>query len=341
MAPQLVTSGMVNPIPSPSMELFSMKSQSTRRLGALLLAAAVPFGVAVAPSGVSAAATTNEAAVQAQALPAYQTILDSTAASFANWAYAGNGGFTRNADGTITSRVGAGGGFGTLWYTPRQFGDFEMRVELRDDSPGTTRANSGIQVRFPALSAPVAGCPTTFNGVEQNNLAWIAVNCGHEIQVNDSPEGGSNDPRKTGSIYGFKDLNLAQARPTDKGVWNEMVIRVIGQHYTVIRNGVVINEYENVPGVPLEGRPLDPTSGARGLMGYVGLQAHGSAPDVETFRKVEIRDLTGVSPIEASLTSLQELLARYVAEGRIASHVAASLQERLDRAAGQISTGSE
>jgi hypothetical protein len=59
-----------------------------------------------------------------------------------------------------------------------------------------------------------------------------------------------------------------------------------------LRNGVVINEYENVPGVFLEGRPNDPPSEARGLVGYVGLQAHGGPNDVVSFRNVRIRDLS-------------------------------------------------
>lgn len=224
----------------------------------------------------------------------YQTLFDGTAGSFADWAYAGDGGFDLLPDGTIRSRVGPAGGFGTLWYTPEQFGDFSMRLQFRDDAPGDARANSGVQVRFPSLEGPVEGCPTTFNGSETNNLSWIAVNCGHEIQINDSPEGPGNDPRKTGSIYGFADLDRSQAQATEKGVWNDLEIRVVDQDYTVIRNGVVINEFENVPGLPFPGRPNDPDSSSRGLVGYVGLQAHGSSPDVVSFRNVRVRDLSEV-----------------------------------------------
>ena len=55
----------------------------------------------------------------------------------------------------------------------------------------------------------------TSNGVPQTGApeAWIAINCGHEVQINDSPEVPGNDPRKTGSIYGFADVDLARARP--------------------------------------------------------------------------------------------------------------------------------
>ena len=216
-------------------------------------------GATALAAGIALAAPA--AAVVPAAAPAddgYEVILDGTPESFDAWEYAGDGGFDRLDDGTVRSRAGAGGGFGTLWYPVRQYGDFSMVVEFRDDAPGDARANSGIQVRFPDLSGPVEGCPTTFNGNETGNLSWIAVNCGHEIQVNDSPEGGSNDPRKTGSVYGFADIGLDRARPTAKGTWNELEVRVVGQHYTVIRDGVVINEYENLPGVPFPDRPLDP-----------------------------------------------------------------------------------
>ena len=223
-------------------------------------------------------------------VPGYEWLFDGTASSASRWRYAGDGGFDLRG-GVLTSRVGETGGFGTLWYTPEQYGDFSLRLQFRDDAPGTARGNSGVHVRFPALDGPVAGCPTTFNGSETGNLSWIAVNCGHEVQVNDSPEGGDNDPRKTGSIYGFADLDRTQARPTAKGVWNDLEIRVVGQRYTVIRNGVVINRYRNVPGVPFPGRPNDPDSSSRGLVGHVGLQAHGSDPDVVSFRNVRVREL--------------------------------------------------
>jgi hypothetical protein len=147
-----------------------------------------------------------------------------------------------------------------LWYAARPYGDFVLKLQLRDDAPAAdARANSGVQVRFPAPHPPVPGCPTTFNGEEQNNAAWIAVNCGHGVQVNDSAD-GVGDPRKTGSIYGFADLDSAHSHPVPKGEWYELEIRVVKQ--------------------------------ARGLVGYVGLQSHGGDDDVVSFRNVRIKDLS-------------------------------------------------
>ncbi|GAA1810026.1 DUF1080 domain-containing protein [Planosporangium flavigriseum] len=224
----------------------------------------------------------------------YEVIFDGTRKCFERWRYAGGSSITLERDGTLKSGPGAPN-LGALWYATRPYGDFSLKLQFRDDSPvAGKRANSGVHVRFPAPRPPVPGCPMTFNGNPQqtNPAGWIAVNCGHEIQINDSPDGGGNDPRKTGSIYGFADLNGTQSQPTPAGVWNDLEIRVVGQHYTVIRNGVVVNEYENVPGVPFPGRPKDPDSSSRGLVGYVGLQSHGGAVDVVSFRNIRILDLS-------------------------------------------------
>jgi hypothetical protein len=222
----------------------------------------------------------------------YEVIFDGSRRCFERWRYAGGASMTLQRDGTIRSGPGARG-LGVLWYARRPYGDFSLKLQFRDDAPDpNARANGGIQVRFPAPHPPVPGCPMTINGnpiTDAGAPAWIAVNCGHEIQINDNPAG---DPRKTGSIYGFKDLDIAAARPVPKGTWSELEIRVVKQHYTVIRDGVVINEYENVPGVFMQGRPNDPPSEARGLVGYIGLQAHGAPNDVVSYRNVRIKDLS-------------------------------------------------
>jgi hypothetical protein len=217
----------------------------------------------------------------------YVVIFDGSRRCLERWRYSGGASMTRRRNGTLRAGPGAPG-LGMLWYAARPYADFSLRLQFRDDAPAAgARANSGVLVRFPPPHPPVPGCPTS-----QNNPAWVAVNCGHEVQINDSPDGPPNDPRKTGSIYGFQDLSATQARTTRKGVWNDLEIRVQKQHYTVIRNGVKINEYENVPGVPPVGRPNDPDSSSRGLVGYVGLQAHGAAQDVVSFRNIRIKDLS-------------------------------------------------
>ncbi len=224
----------------------------------------------------------------------YVTIFDGSRRCFERWRYAGGSQVTLQRDGTLLAEPGPPN-LGVLWYAERPYGDFSLKLQFRDDSPaGGARANSGVQVRFPAPKPPVPGCPMTFDGNPQaeNPEGWIAVNCGHEIQINDSPDGPPSDPRKTGSIYGFADIDAEQAQVQPRGVWNDLEIRVVGQTYTVVRNGVVINRYENLPGVPFPGRPNDPDSSSRGLVGYIGLQSHGAPQDVASFRDIRIKDLS-------------------------------------------------
>jgi hypothetical protein len=223
--------------------------------------------------------------------PGYEVIFDGSRRCFEKWRYAGGSSITLQPDGTLKSGFGDPD-LGVLWYAARPYGDFSLRLQFRDDAPAAdARANSGIQVRFPAPRPPVPGCPAAFPGNPPApfGAGWIAVNCGHEVQINDSPTG---DPRKTGSIYGFADLNIEQAHPVPKGTWSDIEIRVIGQHYTVIRDGVTINEFENAPNLPFPGRDADGGSNARGLVGYIGLQAHGGENDFVSFRDIRIADLS-------------------------------------------------
>ena len=53
---------------------------------------------------------------------------------------------------------------------------------------------------------------------------------------------------KTGSVYGFDRVGLAGAGVTQKGTWNDYEIRVVDQHYSILRNGVLINEFDNIGG---------------------------------------------------------------------------------------------
>jgi hypothetical protein len=259
-----------------------------RRLVLLLGSCALVASVAIP----AAAHTQHHGSKCGKTRGGYEVIFDGSKRCFERWRYAGGASMNLQRDGTVRSGPGDPG-LGVLWYAARPYGDFSLKLQFRDDAPEDgQRANSGVQVRFPAPHPPVPGCPTTFNGNEQNNAGWIAVNCGHEVQINDSPDGPPFDPRKTGSIYGFADLDSARSHPTAKDVWNDLEIKVVGQHYTVVRNGVVINEFENVPGLPFPGRPNDPGSDSRGLVGYIGLQAHGGPNDVVSFRNIRIRDLS-------------------------------------------------
>ncbi|MDN3297131.1 DUF1080 domain-containing protein [Streptomyces ficellus] len=208
----------------------------------------------------------------------YRTLFDGSAETFAMWQHVGGGRFALNGDGSMTSSTTVPG-MGMLWFPQRQYGDFSLKLQWRDDAPGSGNANSGVFVRF----------PNVHDHPEEPRPEWVAITFGHEVQVLDRPDG---DMYKTGSIYGFDRVGLGGAGVTPKGTWNDYEIRVVGQHYSVFRNGVLINEFDNNGGQefspPRDGDPG--TDGRRYATGYVGLQVHGTT-DVISYRDIRIKEL--------------------------------------------------
>nr|WP_241266036.1 family 16 glycoside hydrolase [Streptomyces boncukensis] len=210
----------------------------------------------------------------------YRPLFDGTKESFAQWEHVGGGGFGLNEDGAMTSSTTVDG-MGMLWLPRRTYGDFSLKLQWRDDAPGgdASRANSGVFVRFPDVH----------DHPEESRPEWVSIKYGHELQILDRPDG---DMYKSGSVYGFDRVGLAGAGVTPKGTWNDYEIRVIGQHYEVYRNGVLINEFDNARGQLFNPpRDDDPgTDGRRYAEGYIGLQTH-STGDVVSFRDIRIREL--------------------------------------------------
>ncbi|MER7168849.1 family 16 glycoside hydrolase [Micromonospora sp. NPDC000207] len=208
----------------------------------------------------------------------YRSLLSRSGASFNEWEHVGAGGFSRNADGSITSRPVDG--LGMLWYPIRQYGDFSLKLQWRDDAPGDGRANSGVFVRFPGVH----------QHPQESRPEWVAIKYGHEIQILDRTDG---DQYKTGSVYGFDQIDLDGAGVTPKGTWNDYEIRVVGQHYSIFRNGELINEHVNDPAAVFTPPRSDDPGGAgrQNTHGYVGLQVHG-ATDIVSFRNIRVAPLT-------------------------------------------------
>lgn len=179
----------------------------------------------------------------------YRPLFDGT--SLDGWQQAGPGSFTLDADGTLTSS----GGLGLLWYTPRSFGSYSLKLDWKvagDD-------NSGVFVGFPPSDDP-----------------WSAVNNGYEVQIDatDVPE------KTTGSVYGFQsaDLKKRDRALNPPGEWNTYEIRVQGERLRVWLNGVKINDFTN-------------TDPARSLTdGHIGIQNHGDGDQV-SFRDIRIKEL--------------------------------------------------
>ncbi|MFI2369310.1 OmpL47-type beta-barrel domain-containing protein [Streptomyces sp. NPDC018833] len=208
----------------------------------------------------------------------YRDLFDGTQETFAKWEHVGGGRFALSGDGAMTSSTTVPG-IGMLWFPRRQYGDFSLKLQWRDDAPGSGNANSGVFVRFPYVH----------DNPEESRPEWVAIKYGHEVQILDRPDG---DMYKSGSIYGFDRVGLGGAGVTPKGTWNDYEIRVEGQHYSVFRNGKLINEFDNTGGQVFEPpRSDDPgTDGRRYASGYIGLQVHGTT-DVISYRNIRVKEL--------------------------------------------------
>ena len=173
-------------------------------------------------------------------------------------------------DGTLVARPGSD--LGLLWYTEPAPRDFVLHVEWRANEHSD---NSGIFVRFIH--------PETWG---YNNSAWVAIDTGFEIQIDDlaRPEGSAL--HKTGAIYNFHPpSDAAASRPP--GEWNVFEIEVRGQRYRVSLNGELITDYEFEPGLDerFPERALEPTEKDPR---YIGLQTHTGNV---AFRNIRWREL--------------------------------------------------
>ena len=75
-----------------------------------------------------------------------------------------------------------------LWYSEKEFGDFSLKLQFRDIAPGTAprqqrRLRPVPRPADPAGPAPTGSCGTA--GSARTSQAWVAIYCGHEIQIYD------------------------------------------------------------------------------------------------------------------------------------------------------------
>jgi len=158
----------------------------------------------------------------------------------------------------------SGSDLGLLWYTQPMPADYILKLEWlrwRDDD------NSGVFVRFPDP-----------NSKNYNNTAYVAVQFGFEVQIDQLARPDGAPIHKTGAIYGFvgpDNPNNDLARPP--GEWNEFEIRVEGQDYSVSLNGTPITKYHN----------FDPSRGSDAQT-FIGLQTHTGRV---AFRRVQFKPL--------------------------------------------------
>jgi choline dehydrogenase-like flavoprotein len=158
-------------------------------------------------------------------------------------------------NGTLESVTGTD--IGLLWCTTAMPADYILRLDwLRWEDYD----NSGVFIRFPNPE-----------GKGYSNSAFVAVDFGFEVQIDEFGAPDGQDIHKTGAIYrndGRRDgETFAQKPARPVGQWNEYEIRVKGQNYQVFLNGDQVCVFDNpYAGRGLPSTPAEPT--------YIGLQAH-------------------------------------------------------------------
>lgn len=159
-----------------------------------------------------------------------------------------------------------GNDVGMFWHTDPTPHDFVLKLEWlrwREDD------NSGVFIRFPH--------PDSKN---YNNTAYVAIDFGFEVQIDQLARPDGSPLRKTGAIYGFAAPGNPDSLPVKPvGEWNEFEIHAQGQHYIVFLNGMKITEYDNPD--PARGQPSSGSSPS-----FIGLQSHTGRV---AFRKIQIK----------------------------------------------------
>jgi choline dehydrogenase-like flavoprotein len=210
----------------------------------------------------------------------FKWLFDGTQSSLAKWEQAGPGSFDYDPnEQVIVARPG--NDIGLLFYTAKAFSDFTLRLQFRLDSRDD---NSGVFVRFRDPRKPP---PAGLNDPKiAGNPAWLAVDTGFEVQIDEQARPEGADLHRTGAVYavpiggGAGQQTFARGSSLQPGEWNDCEVKVAGDTYTIALNGFQTAIFTNND--PTRGRAAsqDP------LSGFIGLQSHTGAV---SFRAVRVK----------------------------------------------------
>jgi hypothetical protein len=156
--------------------------------------------------------------------------------------------------GALESRTGTD--LGLLWLRRPTPARYEMRLQWMMTAPDD---NSGVFIGFPDP-----------RNEGYDNTAFVGVNFGFEIQIDELARPDNAPIHRTGAVYGFKGPDLPP--PTHPiGDWNNYAITVDGPDITVSLNGQVVNQFHFTgdPQSPRRGQPSTPQDPR-----HIGLQTH-------------------------------------------------------------------
>jgi len=210
----------------------------------------------------------------------FKWLFDGTQASLGKWQQAGPGTFDYDPnEQVIVARPG--NEIGLLFHTAKAYSDFTLRLQFRLNSRDD---NSGMFVRFRDPRKPP---PAGLNDPRiAGNPAWLAVDTGFEVQIDEKAQPDGADMHRTGAIYAIPvggaagQQVYARGSALQPGEWNDCEINVAGDTYSVRLNGFQTSTFTN----------NDPKRGLAAnqdpLSGFIGLQTHTGAV---SFRAVRIK----------------------------------------------------
>ncbi len=180
-----------------------------------------------------------------------------------------NPGVFRVRRGALEARPGTD--LGLMWLTRPTPSRYVLKLQWMTTSAGD---NSGVFVAFPQPE-------------EQgyDNTAYVGVNLGFEIQIDELARPDNDPIHRTGAIYGFKGPTDGPLIVHPPGEWNDYEITVDGADFTVKLNGHVVNRFNFTgdPQSPLRGLPSTAAAPR-----FLGLQTHTG---IVLFRRIQWRAL--------------------------------------------------
>lgn len=224
--------------------------------------------------------------------PGFQSLFKGTSGSFSQWQLAGLGNFSLIGGEMI---VEPGNDLGLLFLATQTFSDFLLKLEFQ---LGGIDDNSGVFVRFrnPRLPVPDRNLPGV--SYPYNNQAFVGVDTGFEIQIDELAHGTPNglDKHRTGAVYGIPiganpgEQDYRRGPALVPGQWNTYEIEVRGNTFVVRLNGQQTTRFTNTDLFRGKAKATDPDSG------YVGIQSHTGCLKFRNVQVMELQPALAVGP---------------------------------------------
>ena len=149
------------------------------------------------------------------------------------------------------------GGLGMLWYPGRSTGTTSSSSSSARAGRTVTHSNGGVFMRFPNPEQTPRTDACAKSAAPRPTPAWVAIYCGHEIQLYDGEPGRAAQDR-LGLQVRQQHHRPDRQRRSRRRVGGLRDRGASARHFTIFRNGEVINEFDNTPGQQTSDRAGDP-----------------------------------------------------------------------------------